>query len=279
MLFRSLLPPFTRYGNYVNEENWVISGSVDVSEDQIIIVPPIQQKAGSIWNTAEYPKDNFSVGVFLSVIHPQPHGGFCIWFNKELVTSGPFYGGPPKLDGIAIVGEVGVDNKEKNILNVHLIQSNGDVDLFTAVLPKPFVTFELNEEMTDIILEMKIENNAVKILAGDNIEDPLTEVTNEKIISNIAGNYFGVSAVTNEQPCGIALNGVASSFMKPKKNMSKKERKESKKNYNEYKKESNNVFRSPELKELGNELELAIKFEGNVENSIFDNVKNDKIFS
>ena len=49
--------------------------------------------------------------------------------------------------------------------------------------------------------------------------------------------------------------------------------------YNEYKKESNNVFRSPELKELGNELELAIKFEGNVENSIFDNVKNDKIFS
>lgn len=265
-----LLPPFVRYGDYVNAENWLVSGSVDVSEDQLLVVPPVARRSGSVWSTAEYPSDNFSALFALSLLRPRAHGGFCVWLSRDLVPRGPFFGGPARLDGVALVAEVA--SGAADILNVHLLQSDGTVDLWTAVLPKPIARIRLYDGATDVVLRLTLRGGAVAVDAGYDASD-MREVAAVPLACNVTGNYLGVSAATGDHPCGVALRGVAVSELG-----SAAARPAAPNSADAPARGAESAFRSPELRELSDELALAVKFDGDVGNAIFRGVQGEKVF-
>jgi hypothetical protein len=276
-----LTPPFIADQQH-NIGKWTLFGDAQASEDSIIVVPPIQDKKGSVWTDSQFPYTNWSVQFQLSVVVPSFHSGFAIWFVNEFVPTGPFFGGPPQFNGIAIIGDIS-ERAHEYILQIHFMQSLGKEDLIAAVLPEPAVSIPLMKE-TDLTLQFILHDDEVQFFYGPT-PDKLALLQTEPILTNLTGNYLGFSGMTTEYTSAIFLKQVlcrehgtapaeeaqpiASGFKKPRKVVRHRyyfERKERK-------------LRSPQFIRLEREMELRDQLEGDVGYFIFEKASAQDVFS
>ncbi|KAH0791791.1 Legume-like lectin family protein [Histomonas meleagridis] len=272
-----LVPPFSPDENSVGE--WKLFGHSIATEDRIVLVPPIQHRIGSLWTNAEFPATGWSILFNIKIIQPQFHGGFCIWYNKKLIPKGPFYGGPPKLDGIAIIGDISERDYER-VLEIHMIQSSGSDDLFTAVLPEPCVTYGLADEEVSITLKLSLKKGEV-LLYGGEAPDMLTLIDQQELQTDVTHNYIGISASTGEFASGIEIDSIIAQVnprIKQDQSKSKTKREVTNMNYDSYdfQKSPNEIFRTVKLNYFTSDIQKAN--DNNYDTSLFANTNRERVF-
>jgi hypothetical protein len=260
---------------------WTLFGDAQASEDGIIVVPPIQDKKGSVWTDSQFPYTNWSVQFQISVVIPSFHSGFAIWFVNEFVPTGPFFGGPPQFNGVAIIGDIS-ERAHEYILQIHFMQSLGKDDLIAAVLPEPAVSIPLMK-ITDLCLQFILQDDEIQFLYGPT-PDKMALLQTETILTNLTGNYLGFSGMTTEYTSAIFLKQVlcrqhgmtptdeaqpiAAEFKKPQK---------VRRRY--YFERWERKLRGPQVIRLERDMELRDQLEGDLDHFIFGKVSASDVFA
>ena len=201
-----LSPPF-----YPNSKNrlgfWDVSGAALINEEDIILAPPVQYKAGSAWSTLPLPYGEWSISFKMRISEGNGGGGFAIPIIDQHAASGNFYGIPNMFKGITVVGAVFVDEKLQPEIHYKLLQSNRTGETEFKVLDENDTCnaiVKLNDE--PFVVNLYVSNDRIEVThsscngANDrkcNSKEPI-RVIDETRVADISRCWIGISAMSDD---------------------------------------------------------------------------------
>ena len=201
-----LTPPF-----YPNSKNrlgfWDVSGSAIINEEDIILAPPIQYKAGSAWSTLPLPYGEWSIAFRMRISEGNGGGGFAIPIIDKHGASGNFYGITNQFKGIAVIGAVFADKDGKPELHYKLLQCNKTGEIEYKILDENDKCDSIVKLTDDpFIVNVYINNDGISVthtLCNDiddikcKSNDPIT-VIDQKREADITRCWIGISAMSDD---------------------------------------------------------------------------------
>lgn len=206
-----LTPPF-----YPNEKNrvgyWDVGGASLVYEDNIILLPPIQNHKGSVWDSLPIPFGEWFIDFYLDISSFNKeikkenkigsYGGFAIWLINSYGADGTLLGGPNRFQGTCISSYIANDNSGSPLFQFGLFQSNG-TDTFTSenFTKNSKVTFK-PEEM-EFKLRMHIQPKFISLVTFSGASEKV--LINNSLKVDLSQAWLGVTSMTGELMAQIDL--------------------------------------------------------------------------
>lgn len=187
-------------------KSWKLFGSSRVQEDKLILLPPIRRAHGAIWTDTILPATNWSIRTDILLVEPSETFSFAVFYIKEPTHEFYFHGGPPKIEGLAIIGEFIRENRTHLKFTLNSIQSDGKVDLRTAPLPEPDMSFYAATS-TRFGLIISFSDN--RIISGIDIGDG-NIIKGAEMEAKLDYNqyYLGITALNGAIESGFILENL-----------------------------------------------------------------------
>jgi hypothetical protein len=194
-----LTPPF-----YANAKNrigyWETTGSTLVSEESVVLVPPIQFRQGGIWNTLPAPYGVWWIDISMKITEGTGGGGFGLWFIEGIGNIGDFYGCAGEFKGISVIGAVFVNDSGTRVVKIRMIESNGTEE---------FSMFSEESKFDQIHVLRKSPITMRLKLGGGEAAFSMGGITTTKtIIYDISKCWFGITGNCDDYTSRIEVHSV-----------------------------------------------------------------------
>jgi hypothetical protein len=166
---------------------WELSGSAEIYEDVIMLVPPIQFHQGCIWTRAQIPDVDWILNMTVKISEFSGSSGFGVWFIHQMGLDGSLNGGPNNFRGLALIFSVRMDYS----FELEVFESESmHVDWWPGS-GKSVKLCEL-EDPSVVSISIQFVKNELIVYSND------TLAMRKWISIDIKDNWIGITAQTNK---------------------------------------------------------------------------------
>lgn len=203
-----LIPPF-----YPNEKNrvgyWDVGGASVVYEDYIIMLPPIQNHKGSIWNSLPIPFGEWLIDIELNLSaidvpnksknKISGYGGFSIWLIDSYGADGTLLGGPERFHGVSIPCFIETGSSQFPLFQFGLFQSNGTSSFNSdQILSNCTTTFQ--PKSSQFRLRIHVQKDFISIS-----DDSQNFIINNSLNVDLSKAWLGLTTMSGERSTQLDL--------------------------------------------------------------------------